>query len=57
MLRIFNVGDKSGRFEELLGQRFHVAVSMTGDRVDISEALNDKVLVCLQKNYELIMVV
>lgn len=57
MLHIFNVGDKSGRFEELLGQRFHVAVSMTGDRVDISEALNDKVLVCLQKNYELIMVV
>lgn len=34
---------------ELLGQGFHVAASMTGDRADIYEALNNKTPVFLQK--------
>lgn len=35
--------------QELLGQGFYVAASMTWDSADASEALNDKTPLCLQK--------
>ena len=38
------------KFEELLGQRFHMAAPMTMQTADVSEALDDKVPVCLKKN-------
>lgn len=40
---------ESGKFEKLLVQGFHVAASMTVERASISEALDDKAPVCLQK--------
>lgn len=38
------------KFEELLVQGFHMAAPMTMQTADISEALDDKVPVCVGKN-------
>lgn len=43
------MGNKNGKFEELLEQGFHEFTLTTGDRLDISETLDDKAPMCLQK--------
>lgn len=49
ILSVFNMRNKNGKFEELLEQGFHEVASISGDRADISETLDDKAPMCLQK--------